>query len=91
MFAFTCDTATALLRAVAVAAAGEDIETPCGRRLVGTEAGVVAVPDMQKEMATILAVRREAHPQRVRGSGQDHGCGRIAGCLLVKRPSSTSK
>lgn len=90
-FTFTRDTAAALLRAVAVAAEGEDIETPCRPRPIGTEAGDATVTDMQNEIAPILAIRREARPQRVRDSGQDHRRGRIAGCLLVKRPSSISK
>jgi hypothetical protein len=91
MFAFSRDTAAALMRAVAVAAEGEDIETPCRPRLIGTQAGAAIVTDMRKEIATILAVRLEALPQRVRDSGQDHGRGRIAGCLLVNRPSSDTK
>lgn len=61
-FTFTRDTAAALLRAVAVAAEGEDIETPCRPRRIGGQAGVAAVTGMQKENATILAIRREARP-----------------------------
>lgn len=91
MFSFSCDTAAALLRAVAVAAEGEDIETPFRPRLSDTDAGDSTATDMQQEIASIFAVRREAQPQRVRDSGQDHRRGRIAGCLLVKRPSQISK
>jgi hypothetical protein len=91
MFSFSCDTAAALMRAVAVVAEGEDIETPFRPRLSDTDAGDATATDMQQEIASILAVRREAQPQRVRDRGQDHGRGRFAGRLLVKRPSSTSK
>jgi len=83
-FTFTRDTAAALLRAVAVAAEGEDIETPCRPRPIGTDASVAADTGIRKEIATILAIRREARVQRVRDGKHDHRRGRIAGCLLVK-------